>query len=116
MRYLKFAVVFFLATEPIFPLRAATVDNSAFGHSLARSVNLRIKTEFREIQTGMKSRKINQLEADNLRTQLKNIRRQELLFFKQNGTHEITSSQQNQLNTLLDKNEQAIGHGTANAH
>ena|ERR1700722_14089066 len=116
MKNFKLAIALILAVGFQTPVHAAvSATNTVSPHPLAHSVNLRLKTEWKEIQLGIKSGKISKSQGDSFRAQLKGVRQQETAFFKQNGKHEITTDQQTQLNALLDKNEQAInGKTTAN--
>ena len=76
--------------------------------TLAHAVEVRAKAQSQNIQSGFKAKKIGQAKAESLNTQLREIHRQELAFFKKNGRHEITPEQQAQLNSLLDKSQQTI--------
>jgi hypothetical protein len=111
MKTSKYMMALVVAAGLNFPLQAAT-SSAVSPHPLAHSVNLRLKTEWKEIQLGVKSGKISKSQGDSLRAQLKGVRQQETAFFKQNNNHEITADQQTQLNASLDKTELAISGKT----
>lgn len=88
------------------PLLAATVQSTPI--PLTHAINVRLATQWKEIQTDLRNGKIRPQQAFALKTTLKKVRLQEITFFKQNNNHELTTDQQTQLNAILDQNEQAI--------
>ncbi len=72
-------------------------------------VNLRVRTQKFLVQKGLKAGKFDKQQALSIWASLKSVRQQELAFYKQNGTHELTSDQQAQLNQALDQNSALLG-------
>ena len=77
-------------------------------------INLRLRAQWKLIQQGIKSGKITQAQAANLRTDLKSVRQQEMAFFKTNGNHTLTTDQESQLNQSLNKNSATLGETPVN--
>lgn len=72
-------------------------------------INARQKNQWKLMQTGLKSQKITKEQAQGIRSNLKNVRLQELKFFKLNTKPMLTQDQLSQLNSLLDKNSSLLG-------
>jgi hypothetical protein len=72
--------------------------------SNAHSMNLVLRHQMRHISKDFKNGKITKIQAQTAWENLKNIRKQELGFFKQNGKKEITAGQKSQLTAALNQN------------
>ncbi len=70
---------------------------------------IRIMNQWKLITTGLKSGKLTEQQAVILRDSLKSIHKQQSTFLRTNTNHQLTSDQQSQLDTLLDKNSQLLG-------
>jgi len=89
-------------TQPHFDGSKAGTGRTAHPtHSNIRSVNVQLKQQMRQLQNDEKSGKLTQAQARIVWEKLKNIRRKELEFFRQNGQKELTADQKTQLNQVL---------------
>ncbi len=70
----------------------------------AHAFQKRLHQQMRQIAADLKSGKITEAQAKTERSNLMAVHQQEMQFKKQNGSHEITTSQSQQLNAELDKN------------
>jgi hypothetical protein len=78
-------------------------------HPNLHQINLRIREQKKLIQTGLKSGKLTEQQAISMRNDLKSVRQQELVLFKETGNHELTTTQQSQFNQILDKHSAILG-------
>jgi hypothetical protein len=106
MRVSKLMMTGLLLLTTTLPIWAAnpTSSSAATTHPIVHQINTRLRTQWMLIAQGLKSGKLTKDQAASLRASLKSTRLQEVSFFKQNGNHDLTTAQQTQLNTLLDKN------------
>ena|ERR1035438_7764801 len=65
------------------------------------SVNVILRRQMRQIQKDRKSGKVTDAQAKSTWEKLREVRRAELEYFKQNGRKEITPDQKSQLELLL---------------
>jgi hypothetical protein len=65
--------------------------------------NVQLRKSMEEINKDTKSGKLTKAQALAARLQIKNIRIQELQFFKENGNKQLTSNQLTQLNQSLSQ-------------
>jgi hypothetical protein len=72
------------------------------------SFQMEVRMQMRKIQMDLKSGKITSSQSKEAMQNLKNVRVQELDFFKQNGNREITPSQKTQLEQMLRQNEGSL--------
>jgi len=114
--YLTSAVFFFLffsvtINSLTFALPSTESHSSASAKSypVRHSVHVRIRTQIRDIKMSLKSKKLSPSEAKNLKLSLLKVRKQELVFLKQNGSQDLTSDQKSQLDQMMDKNSSSIG-------
>jgi hypothetical protein len=75
----------------------------------AKKIYARIGRQFKLIQDGTISGKITGEDGVSLKAILKNIKDQEAVFIRQNGTHDLTVDQAAQLNQLLNQNSAQLG-------
>ncbi len=99
---------------------AAPADNSPSTGAAAASgipkfpgrvIGMRIKRQYERIKEGVKSQKLTEDEAKDLRAKVDAVRDQLKADFeqnKQNGVKKITDDQYTQLKQLLDENSKAI--------
>ncbi len=80
----------------------------AVSNSNIHSVNIVLRQQMRQIPKDLKAGKITKAQAQAAWENLKNVRRQELEFFKQNGQKEITPEQKTQLEQTLSQNTGSI--------
>lgn len=80
-----------------------------------RRINLRIRIQTKLIMLGVKKGNLTKKQAKTLEESLTTIRQKELAFFKQNGKPDLTPTQQNQLDKLLDKNSAVLGETTSSS-
>ncbi len=69
----------------------------------------RISSQWQKITEAMKAGRITQTESGNLREGIKNTRKQQYEFMKQNGRQDLTDDQLLQLEKMLDENGKAVG-------
>jgi len=67
------------------------------------SVSSAIRARMKQLRKDRKAGKLTSGQAKAALDGLKNIRRQELQFFRQNGTRSITENQMSSLNSMLQK-------------
>ncbi len=72
------------------------------------AVNLVIRQQMRQIPKDLKAGKITKAQAQADWENLRNIRKQELEYFKQNGQKEITANQKSQITASLNQNASGI--------
>ena len=90
--------------------KAATTSSTVKSpNSNVHQINLRLKNQLILIQQGYKKGKFTKDQADSLRAAIRAVRSQEVSFFKQNGNHNLTADQQNQVNASLDRNSATLG-------
>jgi hypothetical protein len=77
-------------------------------NSNIHAVNLQLRQQMRQVRMDVKLGKLTQAQAKDVWERLKSVRVQELQFFKQNGQHEVTADQKNQLNQILAQTAQSI--------
>jgi hypothetical protein len=77
-------------------------------------INLRLRNQWTLVQKGIKSGKFTKEQGASFRADLKSVREQEVGFFKQNKSHELTADQQSQLDASLDKNSSTLGETPTN--
>lgn len=77
-------------------------------------INLRLRTQWSLIQKELHANKITPQQAITLRASLKAVRQQEVGFFKQNGSHTLTTAQLSQLNQALNANSSTLGETSVN--
>lgn len=77
-------------------------------NSNMHAVNLILRQQMRQIPKDLKAGKITKVQAQTAFQNLKNLRKQELEFFKQNGTKEITVDQKSQMISTLKQNAAGI--------
>ncbi len=70
--------------------------------SNVHQVNLILRQKMAQLRKDVHSGKVNQERAEVLFENFKNIRRQELEYFHQNGQRDLTASQQAQLEQSLN--------------
>ena len=94
---------------------AALISTSAFAdgnwarnHPRRDQVNDRLANQNRRIRQEVREGDLTRNQARALRTNDRSIRRQEVLFAKQDGGH-ITAAEQKALNQELNKNSRKIG-------
>jgi hypothetical protein len=88
-------------------LKASGAHSPAL-NSNVHSVNLVLRQQMRQIPKDLKAGKITKAQAQTAMENLKNIRKQELEFFKQNNQREITPDQKSQLTAILNRNAGSI--------
>ncbi|GEM_PF-6521273 len=75
--------------------------NPVTQNSNQHGINLQIRERMAQIRKGLKSGRLTRGQAKTEMASLKDIRRQELEYFRQNGRKEITLDQKNQLQQQL---------------
>ncbi len=78
-------------------------------HPRVHQIAERLMNQWRLTAVGVKSGKITQQQATEIRASLKTIHQQQVSDFKASSNHELTADQQNELNSELDKNSQVLG-------
>lgn len=115
-KYLMAVVLALTSTFPAWAANPSSKNSVSAAHPLVHQVNTRVRKQWLLIQQGLKNGKLTKDQATSLRTSLKSIRQQEVTFFRQNNKHELTSDQQNQLNSTLDKNSSTLGETTGSSN
>jgi len=69
---------------------------------------MEVRLQMRQIQKDLKTGKITSSQSKAAMLNLKNVRLQELDYFKQNGNREISSAQKAQLEQMLNQNPGSI--------
>ena len=81
--------------------RGALVNSSAKNSNM-HALNNEIRLQIRQIHQDLKAGKLTPEQAKARLEKLKDIKKQELEFFRQNGQKEITASQKSQLEKMLN--------------
>lgn len=112
MRLSAWPLILAVSLASALPLWAVNTTTSSSTvqspNPLVRQFNTRLKNQLMLIQAGLKSGKLTNNQAAALRASLVSARQQELAFFSQNGTHNLTAAQQSQLNALLNANSATL--------
>ncbi len=77
-------------------------------HPRIHEVHHRMNDQFVRIEAGLKSGKLTQAQADQLKAQLKAVQAQMDADYKTNGKRMLTVDQKKQLNEMLDQNSKII--------
>jgi hypothetical protein len=85
-----------------------TISHGSMQGPNMHAVNLIIRQQMRQIPKDLKSGKITKAQAQAAWENLRNVRKQELEYFKQNGQKEITVTQKSQLTATLNQNVSGI--------
>ncbi|GEM_PF-6360734 len=108
MRLSAFSMVLAVSLASSFPLEAAPSSTVQSATPLVHQFNTRLKNQLMLIQAGLKSGKLTNDQAAALRTSLASARQQEIAFFQQNGSNNLTTAQQAKLNVLLNQNSATL--------
>jgi hypothetical protein len=96
----------FAQTKPVSSSYSA--HSSGKFNSSVHTVNVQLRQQMRQVRMDVKSGKLTQAQAKEVWERLKNVRVQELEFFKQNGQHEVTEDQKSQLSQILSQTALSI--------
>src|ERR1039457_257383 len=107
-RSILFVTLTFLCSSGFCLAAPTSTSTPIITNPQIHQINTRLRTQWKLIQQGVKSGKITQAQAANLRADLKSVRQQETVYFKQNGNHTLTADQENQLNQSLNKNSSTL--------
>jgi hypothetical protein len=95
----------FVSLEASASIAASSTVSSTYAKgrkSNTHQVNLMLRQKMNQLRKDVKSGKVTQEQAKVLFEKFKNIRRQELEYFHQNGQRDLTASQQAQLEQSLN--------------
>lgn len=82
-------------------------------HTPEAQFRLRVMNQLKLITISVKTGKLTQKQAVDLRNSLKDAQQQEMGFIKSHADHKLTPDEQRQLKALLDKNSSALGETPA---
>jgi hypothetical protein len=115
---LTVGLLFFCSTfswaAPPTPVSAPQTKLAPTQSPNAHQINKRIRDQWQLTLAGFKSKKITAQQRESIRQSLKTAKQQLLAFYKQNNNHEITSTQQGQLNQSLNANSSLLGETPVN--
>lgn len=98
-----------LMTVTSFSYSATTkVGTPTPSHPNLHQINITLRSEWQQTELGEKDGKITTTQAAALKADLKSVHQQQMAFFKENGNHDLTSSQLSQLNESLNQVEQTL--------
>ena len=103
----SYAVSVWAANQPTPAVKPAITPLSIT--SPGNDVALRSMNQMRLVSVALKNGKITQQQAANLRASLKSIHLQTATYIRASANHQLTTTQQSQLNSLLNQNSQALG-------
>lgn len=109
MFFCSTVALFAAPATPVAHISAPMATNPGIRHPHLRQIDKRLRAQYMLISKGVKEGKITQSQGSGLKASLKSVHQQAVSFFKANSDHELTADQQGQLNSLLDKNSQALG-------
>jgi hypothetical protein len=75
----------------------------------AQQIDLRLRNQWQSTLAAFKAGKITEAQKDSIRTSLRSVRVKEFNYFKTNKNHELTPTQQGQLNQGMNSNSSTIG-------
>ena len=113
-RSILFVTLAFMCSTAFVQAAPISAPTPIITNPQVHQINIRLRTQWKLIQAGVKSGKIAQAQAATLKGDLKSVRQQETAFFKQNGNHTLTADQESQLNQSLNKNSATLGETPVN--
>lgn len=103
------STIYAWAARPVVTPVVNAVSHPAQKHPRIHQIVQRILNQFHLTALDEKNKKITQQQATEIRASLKSIHQQQVTDLKTNTNHELTSEQQSEMNSQLDKNSQVLG-------